>query len=243
MKVLLLAGSAEARVLAGLLAVAPEVQAVASLAGATRDPAPLPVPTRRGGFGGEDGQIAYLKADGFDTILDATHPFAARITARTARIAKQLDLPCLHVIRPEWQPQRGDKWTFVDSGLEASAHIPPASNVFLATGTNTLPDFAGLNQCDLTCRRIDPPKNPFPLKNGRYLLGKPPFSVDDEIALFTRLKIDWLVTKNAGGEASRSKLDAARQMGLPVLMLKRPAMPDGPIVDNVGAAMQWLAAL
>ena len=243
MKVLLLAGSAEGRALATLLAGVEEIDAVASLAGVTRDPAHLPLPTRRGGFGGEAAQSAYIQAEKFDAIIDATHPFATLISARTARIAKHLAIPCLHVIRAQWQPQNGDKWTCVESGIEAPEHIKPGAKVFLATGTNTLPDFAGLSECTLTCRRIDPPKNPFPFTNGSYLLGKPPFSVAEEMDLFTRLKIDWLVTKNAGGQASRSKLDAARQMGLPVLMINRPALPDGPIVSDVDAVISWLNAL
>ena len=242
MKLLLMAGSGEARQLAGHLARMPGVEAVASLAGATRDPARLPIASRRGGFGGEAEHEKFILDNGFDAILDATHPFAHRIKARSATIAARLGLPILHLIRPPWRPGPGDDWTEVESGREAALHIPPGATVFLATGRGTLNQFETLSGRRLISRQIDPPGAPFPWPGGAYLVGRPPFSVADEVALFKRLGVDWLVVKNAGGQAPRSKLVAARRLGLPVMLLARPAPPEGPVVQSVGAALDWVRA-
>ena len=238
MTLLLLAGTGEAREIAAGLAEA-GIDAVASLAGATRSPAALPIPTRIGGFGGEDGFRAYLEDAGITAILDATHPFAVRISARSARIAAELDMPFLCLARPEWRPASGDRWIIIGSEAEAAGHLPPGATVFLATGRQTLERFANLGDRRVYCRQIDPPEGDFPLKSGRYVIGRPPFSKEAEVALFRDLKIDALVVKNAGGAQSRSKLDAARELGLPVLMIARPVLPDVPIVQDVAAALDW----
>ena len=242
MRLLLLAGSGEARALAGHLARMEGVEAVASLAGATRDPAPLPVPTRKGGFGGRAAQREYLRAGRFDAILDATHPFAHRIKARTADLARELELPCLHLIRPAWRAGPGDDWTEISHPGEAALHVPPGAIVFLATGRGTLLCFGRLASAGrrLISRQIDPPGAPFPWPGGQYLVGRGPFSVADEITLFQRLGVTWLVVKNAGGEGARAKLMAARALGLPVLMLARPAPPPGKVVTQVAEALAWV---
>ena len=122
-------------------------------------------------------------------------------------------------------------------------HIEAGSTVFLATGKPTSVGFANLAACRLICRQIDHADEAFPFPNGEYLIGRPPFSIADEIALFRRLAIDWVVIKNAGGEASRSKLIAARELGLRVAMIKRPEMPDAPRVHTVDAALDWVRDL
>ncbi|PTX56073.1 precorrin-6A/cobalt-precorrin-6A reductase [Litoreibacter ponti] len=241
MKILLLAGTGEARDVARGL-VARGHQVIASLAGATRAPKDLGCETRFGGFGGDAGFEAWLDRNPVDLVIDATHPFAHRITDRTARICAARGLGYAQLLRPAWEQRDGDRWTFIDHASEASDHISPGARVFLATGRQTLEQFAGLSQSYLICRQIDPPDGPFPFPNGEFLIGRPPFSVVDEVALFQRLKIDWLVVKNAGGEMSRSKLDAAREIGLRVLMLNRPAMPDAPKVDTVDALLEWVDA-
>ncbi|OSP54283.1 cobalt-precorrin-6A reductase [Pseudoruegeria sp. SK021] len=238
--VLLLAGTAEARMLAAAMADMPGVRGIASLAGATRHPEPLALPTRIGGFGGDAGFAAFLDAQGIDAVLDATHPFAARISARSWAICRDRGLPYLQVLRPAWHPGLGDRWTMIADEAEATRHIRRPATVFLATGRQTLAHFAALSDCRLYCRQIDAPEVPFPFANGAFLIGRPPFSVPDEAALFSRLKIDWLVVKNAGGQPSRSKLDAARQIGLPVLMIARPSATGAPEVETVAAALQWL---
>ena len=243
MKLLLMAGSGEARELAGTLAQIRGLETVASLAGATRDPPALAVATRSGGFGGGSAQAAWMRAQGFDAVLDATHPFAARIKARTARIADGLGLPCLHLIRPPWRPGPGDNWREIATPQAATRHIRPGATVFLATGRATLAGFAGLRGCRVISRQITAPEAPFPWPGGEYLPARPPFSLADELALFERLRPDWLVVKNAGGEAPRAKLLAARQLGIPVLLLARPDPPAGSVVATKSEALDWLDRL
>ena len=238
MTLLLLAGSGEARVIAQALQGR---DVIASLAGVTRDPVPLAVPARHGGFGGEAGFRDFLARENIHAVLDATHPYAAQITARTAAVCADLGLPFCQVLRPPWVPKAGDLWTEIATEAEAAAHIPQGAVVFLGTGRQSLPGFANLAGRRVICRQIDPPDGPFPFAGGSYLVGRPPFSVADETALFQRLGVDWLVVKNAGGQASATKLIAARALGIPVLMLARPALGDWPKVDHVVAALDWVA--
>lgn len=243
MRLLLLAGSGEARQIARGLSDMPGVSVTASLAGATRAPADLGVPTRVGGFGGVDGFRGFLRQHKIDAVLDATHPFAARITARTAAICAGLNLPHATVLRPEWQPGTGDDWRFIDHEAEAAAFIPKGACVFLGTGVQGLEGFANLVGRRVICRRIDQATGPFPFAGGEFLVGRPPFSVEDEVGLFQSLGVDWLVVKNSGGIASRSKLDAARMLGIKVALLRRPPRPGGIIVETVADALDWVRGL
>ena len=242
MTLLLLAGTGEAIAIAQALRASP-LPVVASLAGATRVPRELAVPTRVGGFGGDKGFRAYLGEAGITAVLDATHPFAARVSLRSARICHEEDLPYCQLLRPQWQPQAGDRWVMIDCEEAAAVHIAPGSTVFLATGRQSLDRFTNLGACRLICRQIDPPDREFPFANGEFLVGRPPFSVEVEVGLFRELKIDWLIVKNAGGEAPRSKLVAARQLGVRVAMIKRPEQPEGQKVTSVQAALDWVKAL
>jgi len=230
---LLLAGTSEARAIAKVLA-AENIPSVASLSGATREPADLGIKTRNGGFGGAQGFRDFLQQQAITAILDATHPFAAQISRRTAQIAAETGLPYLQLLRP---------WTLIKGEAEAADHIPPGSTVFLATGRKTLPYFANLTGRKLICRQIDPPDGAFPFENGRFLVGRPPFSLAEEVSLFKNLHIDWLVVKNAGGTASRSKLDAARELKIPVAMVQRPAPTGGAQVETVEQALNWVRGL
>ncbi|MCG6902566.1 MAG: cobalt-precorrin-6A reductase [Rhodobacter sp.] len=243
MRLLLLAGSGEARRIAVALAAMPWVDATASLAGATRQPNALAIPTRVGGFGGAAGFRGFLASEKIDAVLDATHPFAARITRRTAEICRDIGLPHAVVLRPEWQPGPGDDWRFIDHEKDAAAFIPPGATVFLGTGVQGLSGFANLRGRRVICRRIDAPDAPFPFAGGEFLVGRPPFSMEDEISLFQRLGVDWLVVKNSGGMPSRSKLDAARALSIKVALLNRPARPDAVILETVEAALHWVGGL
>lgn len=242
MTVLLLAGTREAHDIARALAER-GVSAVASLSGEARVPEPLALPTRTGGFGGAAGFRAFLEEHRVSALLDATHPFAARISRRSARICAELGLPYLYVLRPPWQAEHGDRWTFIDREEDAAAHVAKGATVFLTTGREGLERFANLRGRTLICRRIGGTEQPFPLPDGRFLEGNPPFSVAEERALFEDLGVDWLIVKNAGGEAPRSKLIAARQLGLPVILLNRPAPPEAPRVETVKAALDWVETL
>ncbi len=242
MTLLLLAGTGEAQQIARTLAEW-GTDAIASLAGATRSPRTIGLPTRIGGFGGDDGFCAYLHEKGITAVLDATHPFAHQISARTARICRHEGIPYCQLLRPEWRPGPKDQWIFIDREEDAACHIPSGSNVFLATGRQTLDRFANLGTCRLTCRQIDPPDRPFPFPNGEFLVGRPPFSVEEERELFRKLKIDWLVVKNAGGDAPRTKLTAARELGIRVAMINRPPQPEAYRVRTIQEALDWVAAL
>jgi precorrin-6A/cobalt-precorrin-6A reductase len=243
MRVLLLAGSGEARTIAGVLH-RQGVEVIASLAGAVRAPLPLGVPTRIGGFGGAAGFEAYLAAEGIGAVIDATHPFAARITARTHAICAAHGLPYLRVERPGWVEGPCDRWIRIADPAAAAAHVPPESVVFLATGRQTLDAYAELAKGRmLYCRQIDPVERPFPFPQGGFVIGRPPFALADEIALFRRLGVTWLIAKDAGGDENRSKLDAARELGIGVLMIRRPAPDVGPKVETVAEAVDWVAGL
>ena len=242
MKVLLLAGTAEARDLAAEMAAA-GVEGVASLAGAVRRPAMPELPTRVGGFGGAEGFADYLQEERIDAVIDATHPFAHRISARSRRVCSDLGVPYLQLLRPPWQARQGDDWREVDREEDVTDLIPSGATVFLATGRQTLERFAGLEGCEVIARQIDPPEGPFPFPGGRFLVGRPPFSVKDEMDLFRDLGVDWLVVKNAGGLPSRSKLDAARVLGIPVAMIRRPPQPPGEKVETVEEVRAWLKTL
>lgn len=242
MTLLLLAGTGEAQQIARALA-GRDVPAVASLAGATRSPAPTGLPTRIGGFGGDDGFRAYLAQAGISAVVDATHPFASRISLRTARICHEKSIPYCQVLRPEWHSEPGDRWTHVAHAEDVARHVLPGATVFLATGRQTLGQFANLTHARLICRQIDPPDGPFPFANGEFLVGRPPFSAEEEEALFASLGVSWLVVKNAGGEAPRSKLVAARRLGIDVAMIARPPQPEAHRVASVEAALDWVAAL
>ena len=197
--ILLLAGSGESRALAEALAwredIALDVHAAGPLRGMR-----FPVQVKTGGFGGEEGFRAHLAKTRPDAIIDATHPYAERITARTARVARELGLPMLHHERPPWVPGPGDEWVEVGSPEEVYRVVPDDACVFLGTGRAGLERFACLEGRRVICRQLDAADGPFPFEGGEFLLSVPPFTVEGEMALFHRLEVDWLVVKNAGGE-------------------------------------------
>ena len=241
MKLLLLAGTAEARQLAARLAADPRFEVIASLAGETRVPADLGLALRTGGFGGAAGQKQFLLDNEIEAVVDATHPFAARISARTQALCAGLGLAYLQVLRPGWAPGPGDDWRVVAAEKDVAAALPPGATVFLATGRKTLGRLKGLENHRVYCRQIDPPREPFPFPEGGFVVGRPPFTVAAETALFERLGVEALVVKDAGG-GSDAKLRAARELGVPVVMIRRPAQPPGDKVATVAAALAWLEA-
>ncbi len=242
MTLLLLAGTQEAKQIAWGLSDA-GIPVLASLAGATRNPQPLPVPTRIGGFGGEDGFRSELKAQGITAVIDATHPFATEITARTARICADINMPYAQVLRPPWSPSAHDSWTTIDSPEDAAQHLPEGSVVFLGTGRQTLGQYANVAGCRILVRAIDPPDAPLPFENGEFIIGRPPFTLDSEMALFKQLGVTHLVVKNAGGLGGFSKLEAARQLQIPVLMIARPKPLDVMRFDTAQDVLLWASEL
>lgn len=240
-RLLLLAGTAEARDLAERLAGDRRFDVIASLAGATRDPLPYAVRTRIGGFGGTEGLKAFLVERGIEAVVDATHPFATRMPLATAKAAAALGLPRLRLLRSPWVKQDGDRWIEVADIAEAARKIPTGAVALLTTGSNTVAAFAGAPEATtLVLRAVDPPRESLP--NLTVYLKRPPFTLASELALLRELKITHVVTKNAGGSMARPKLDAAREAGLPVIIVHRPAPPEGPVATTVRDALEWLTA-
>lgn len=243
MRLLLLAGTAEARQIAMALAGQTRTGVIASLAGTTLAPRSLGVPTRIGGFGGREGFRDWLLKEDVAGVLDATHPFANQMSNRSAEVCAELGVPYLQFLRPPWMPREGDNWVFLNRAEEAAEHIPEGATALLAVGWKELDGFANLTGRTVYSRQIDPPTTPFPLPGGQYIVGRPPHAVADERKLFKRLGIEWLVVKNSGGRASRAKLDAARELGIPVAMIRRPPQPEAPRVSTVAAALTWARSL
>jgi precorrin-6A/cobalt-precorrin-6A reductase len=239
MRLLLLAGTWEARQIAAALSREARVVPTASLARAERRPEPLGIPTRIGGFGGDKGFAEWLDHEGVGAIIDATHPFS-RVSHRTARVADELGVDHIQFLRPAWRPEDGDDWTFLNTESDAAKHIPRGARVFLATGRRSLDAFGNLDHATLFCRRTDGRHDPFPYANGTFVWGQPPFTVLQECDTFLRLGIDWLVTRNSGSAASRGKLEAARELGIKVAMIRRPPQPPGPKVETVAEVMAWV---
>jgi precorrin-6A/cobalt-precorrin-6A reductase len=243
--VLLLAGSTEATQLAHLIAAAGDIELTVSFAGriAARPAMPEGAHVRVGGFGGAAGLRHHLESDATDALVDATHPFSARMPFHAATAADAAGIPRLRVLRPPWVPQAGDRWTVVPSVTEAAHAVEAsgASAVLLTIGRQELAPFAACRRARLVARCIDPPAAGV-LDGAEIILARGPFEVEDEVALLRRHGIELVVSKNAGGGATEAKLAAARLLGLPVVMVERPPAPDGPTVATAADAMAWLAA-
>ncbi|MGH3643908.1 MAG: cobalt-precorrin-6A reductase [Mycobacterium sp.] len=240
MRILLLGGTAEARKLAAELH--PDVRVLSSLAGRVPDPA-LPVgEVRIGGFGGADGIGRWLRDDRVDAVVDATHPFAATITANAAAACRELGVPHVVLARPAW-PQGGA--IVVDSDVAAADVVARKqfSRVFLTTGRSGSAAFAGVDAWFLI-RAVTAPEGDALPRRHELLLSRGPYRYADERKLLADYGIEALVTKNSGGDMTRSKVDAADELGIPVVMVDRPALPEGVhTVSTVAAAAAWVRAL
>lgn len=238
---LILGGTAEAAALAARLDEDPRLAVTTSLAGRTKRPAQLAGAVRVGGFGGPAGLAAHLHRESISLLVDATHPFAATISENAALACARGGVPRLQLVRPAWRAQAGDDWSTVES-LEAAAALLPAlgQRVFLTIGRQELAAFEALAKLWFLVRMIERPETPLPLARHELLLGRGPFGLEDEVALLRHHRIEAMVAKNSGGEATYAKIAAARQLGLPVVMIARPAAPAGPQVGSVEAAVAWV---
>ena len=197
---------------------------------------------RIGGFGGAEGLAQYLRAEGFSHVVDATHPFAAQISRNAAAACAATGTRLIALQRPEWLPGPGDDWQAVADIPAAVAALPDApARVFLAIGRQTLDAFAARPQHDYLLRLVDPPEGPLPLPRARVVVARGPFDLAGDMDLLREHAISHLVAKNAGGTGARAKLDAARTLGLPVVMIARPAMPACPVTASVAGVLDWLA--
>jgi precorrin-6A/cobalt-precorrin-6A reductase len=240
-RILILGGTAEARRLADALAGRPELAVTLSLAGRTAEPLSQPVPVRRGGFGGAEGLAEYLRAERIDLLIDATHPYADAISANAACAAELAGAKLLAIRRPPWRRVDGDNWIEVADAEEAARALGEAPRrVFLALGRNELEPFATRPQHFYLVRSVDPVDAPLAVPHASYITARGPFGEAEDRALLEQHRIVIVVTKNSGGAATYSKIAAARGLGLPVVMLTRPALPSVPSVATVEEAFAWL---
>jgi precorrin-6A/cobalt-precorrin-6A reductase len=245
-RILILGGTFEARRLAAALAGRPDLSVMLSLAGRTADPAPQPVPVRIGGFGGAEGLARHLKTANVDVLVDATHPYAAVISANAARAAGIARTPLLALRRPPWDAVAGDRWTEVADAAEAVRALGDTPRrVFLGLGGKATAPFAAAPQHHYVIRSVDPVRPQAAIAGAFYITGRGPFDEADELALLKRHRIEMLVARNSGGGATYGKIAAARALSLPVTMLRRPSLPQVPgvgivSVETVEEAVAWL---
>jgi precorrin-6A/cobalt-precorrin-6A reductase len=239
--VLVLGGTTEARRLAAELAARPGVRVTTSLAGRVSRPGALDGDVRVGGFGGADGLARWLREHRVDAVVDATHPFAAAITANAARAAAATGIPAVVLRRPGWTSGPDDRWHWAGSLPEAAALLPSLGRrVFLTTGRLGLAAFAHLSELHFLVRTVEPPEPPMP-QDMEVLLARGPFTPDEEQTLLRAHRVDVLVTKDSGGEATAAKLTAARDLALPVVVVRRPPLPaDVTTAPDVPSALALL---
>ncbi|WP_421121438.1 cobalt-precorrin-6A reductase [Aquihabitans daechungensis] len=245
-RVLLLAGTTEATVLATALGEQPpgSVDLTVSFAGRTSAPSAPFGYVRVGGFGGVDGLVAYLAEHHTDAVVDALHPFAAIMPFHASDACTRTGTPRLKLVRPPWRPVAGDDWIAAPSitGAAAAVHHRAPRRVLLTIGRQELDPFRSLVGSAFIVRTIEPVELDGEW-DARLLLARGPFTVEEEISLLEREGIDLIVSKNAGGRATEAKLTATRSLGIPVVMVDRPPVPEGLQVATVPEALAWLAAL
>ncbi len=218
------------------------MDAVFSYAGRTAKPVSQPLPTRLGGFGGPEGLAAYLKAEAISHVVDATHPFAAQMSRNAMQACAAAGVALCALERPPWQAGEVDSWIHVDSIDAAVAALPDAAaRVFLAIGKQNLTQFGAKPQHHYLLRLVDAPDAPLPLPHTTVEIARGPFDVAGDTALMQRHDITHVVAKNAGGIGAAAKLTAARSLGLPVVMIDRPQLPQRHILGSVAEVMAWLS--
>lgn len=238
-RVLVLGGTAEARALAGM-SVADGYDVVSSLAGRVKNPALPAGGVRIGGFGGPDGLLDYLRTSDIALVVDATHPFAARISMSAVTACGRGQIPLLRLARPGWANRSdADSWTWVDDHDEAARTASGAARrVFLTTGRQSIDDFRGLNAQFVLLRVVDPPNLALP-GAWHVLTSRGPYELAGERQLMSEHRIDTLVTKDSGGAHTAAKLDAASKLGVQVVVVRRPqydgSVPQAPSVEDAAA--------
>lgn len=243
-RLLILGGTTEATALAKRLAGHPRIDGRVSLAGRTRNPVLPPLPTRIGGFGGVEGLAAYLRDEGIGAAIDATHPFAARISANAAAACTQAGVPLRRLTRPAWVAGPRDRWIGVPDMEAAAAALSDLGDaVFLTIGRQEVAAFEAMPGKRYLIRAVDPPEPMPALPRMALILDRGPFTLEGELALMRGHGVEVVVSKNSGGRATDAKLEAARELGLPVVMVQRPAGNGVAELPDVEAAMGWLEGM
>jgi precorrin-6A/cobalt-precorrin-6A reductase len=236
--ILVLGGTAEARELAAALDGA-GVPVVSSLAGRVSRPRLPAGAVRIGGFGGPDALARWLLEHGVVAVVDATHPFAERISASASSACASARVPLLRLQRPGWHARSADRWHWVADLEAAAAAIPTlGERVLLTTGRQGLAAFAGISEAWFLVRCVEPPDSPLPPRH-RLLLDRGPYTLEGERALIDEHRIELVVTKDSGGAHTAAKLDAARERELPVIVVRRPPQIDVETVPSVADALAW----
>jgi precorrin-6A/cobalt-precorrin-6A reductase len=242
---LILGGTGEAAALAGaaIERFGDGLDVISSLAGRTRRPGRLPGRVRVGGFGGPEGLAAYLRRHEIDRLIDATHPFAAAISHAARLACEAVGVPRLMLLRRPWERHPDDQWIETDTLAEAAAVVGRlARRPWLTIGAGDLAAFSAITSAHFLVRLVDPPLAALPLPSYEVIEGRGPFTLAAERRCFEHHSVDLLVTKASGGVATAAKLAAARELGVRIVMLKRPPPEPGPAVETIAAALDWLAA-
>jgi len=239
-RALILGGTGNANELAAAL-VRANIDAIYSYAGRTQIPLPHALPTRVGGFGGAEGLADFIREAGITHVVDATHPFAVDMSRNAAVACAATGVPLLALERAPWAKTRGDRWIEVEDIAAAVAALPDArARVFLAIGRQHIAPFARKPQHAYTLRFVDAPDGALPLPDAEVIVSRGPFTCEGDLALMRERGIEWLVARNAGGDGARAKIDAARELGVPVIMIARPQLADRPRVESIDEALAWL---
>jgi precorrin-6A/cobalt-precorrin-6A reductase len=242
--ILILGGTGEGIALAGAFLLLPGIKVISSLAGRVANPRLPPGEVRIGGFGGADGLAHYLRTHKITAMIDATHPFARNMGWNAAAAASAAQVPLLRYERPPWMPAAGDRWIEVDDWDDAITVLRTSSKrAFLALGRQELAPFTALSEVAFVIRSVERPDAGLHFKDAEFILARGPFHLEDERALLESRRIDSIVCKNSGGNATDAKLQAARELGIQVVMQRRPKRPDVPKVTNVAEAVAWVRQL
>lgn len=246
MRLLILGGTSEASALARALAqgACPGVEPLLSFAGRTKAPVPPPVPFRVGGFGGADGLARFLETEAIDAVIDATHPFARQMSANAAAAAEETGRALAIFTRPPWVAEPGCRWTEVADATAAALAIGAApKRVFLTVGRLSVPAFAIAPQHHYVVRSIEDADGIEALPNATAIHARGPFDANAEELLMRQERIDVVVSKNSGGGATEGKLQAARRIDIPVILIRRPPPPAGvPVLIDLRACLDWIRA-
>ncbi|WP_296743960.1 cobalt-precorrin-6A reductase [Mesorhizobium sp.] len=239
-RALILGGTNDANLLAEAIARA-GCEAIYSYGGRTRAPARQPLPVRSGGFGGASGLATYIHQENITHVIDATHPFAAGMSRNAAAACATTGTPLLALERAPWTKQSGDNWIEVPDLNAAVAALPDEpARVFLAIGRQHIAAFGAKPQHAYVLRFVDPPDSAPPFPQADIIVSRGPFMLADELETMRSRHIEWIVARNAGGAGARAKIDAARELGLPVIMIARPQLPDRPRTESITEVLRWL---
>ncbi|UCH72948.1 MAG: cobalt-precorrin-6A reductase [Rhodospirillales bacterium] len=241
-RLLILGGTGEAVELANAVArrCGDRIRILSSLAGRTRKPRPMAGELRVGGFGGATGLAGYLREMRIDFVIDATHPFAARISANARRACDAAGVPRLMLVRPPWVSRAKDRWIVVPDTAAAVRRLPRLGRrAFVALGSGGRAAFDGLKDVVLIFR-VAEARDPLPLPGREVIVARGPFRMADEVRLLNQWRVDVVVSRNSGGAATYAKIAAARELAIPVIMIERPPSEPGCGATNVEEAVEWI---